>query len=80
LKKVEEMQMVSFEDIFQNSHPGMALHGLRVREGLTQQKMAKKLGVSQGLITMLEQNRRKISAKMARLIALVFDCSPKSFQ
>lgn len=45
------------------------LRGARFKEGLTQDELAKKIGTSPNLISLLENGRRSISLKMAEKLA-----------
>ena len=51
------------------------LHYLRIREGLSQSQLAKKLHCSAGLIGMYEQGRRMSSFEMEQNIADFFNVS-----
>jgi len=52
--------------------PGTALRGFRAREGLTQQQLAKKIRVTQGDISAMENGRRPIGKSIAARLAKVF--------
>lgn len=45
--------------------PGIALKGVRLRLGLTQKEMAKKIGVTQGDLSKMEKNERVIGKGLA---------------
>ena len=48
--------------------PGIALRGVRHRLGLTQKKMATKIGVGQGDLSKMEKGERPIGKKLAMRI------------
>ncbi|MDR1922627.1 MAG: helix-turn-helix domain-containing protein [Candidatus Adiutrix sp.] len=75
----EGEELFSFEEVFPDSHPGSRLRGLRVREGLTQKRMAEKLGLRQHHISEMEKGTRPISLEMAKRISKTFDISYKVF-
>lgn len=68
----------SFEEVFPEYHPGIALAGLRHREDLTQKQMAEKLGISQARLSEYERNKRRITIDMAKRIGEIFNISYKS--
>lgn len=70
--KESENVSLPWKSAFPDAHPGMALHGLRVREGLTQKEMAKKLGIAQSHISAMEKGTRTIGKAMAKKIVEVF--------
>jgi DNA-binding XRE family transcriptional regulator len=72
-------ELFSSAEIFSDSHPGSRLHGLRVREGLTQKDMANKLGVRQHHVSEMEKGKRVIGLEMAKRISSMFDVSYKAF-
>jgi DNA-binding XRE family transcriptional regulator len=70
---------VLWEEAFPDTHPGMALHGLRVREGLTQKVLAEKLGEKQSHISAMEKGTRSIGKTLAKKIADIFGADYRSF-
>lgn len=74
----EGEELFSSEEVFADAHPGSRLHGLRVREGLTQKDMADKLGVRQHHISEMEKGKRAIGLEMAKRISSMFDVSYKA--
>ena len=70
--KEPENISIPWKCAFSNAHPGLALHGLRIREGLTQKEMAKKLGIAQSNISAMEKGTRLIGKAMAKKIVEVF--------
>lgn len=69
------------EDLEKYGEVGVYLRGLRRREGLTQQQLAKKLGtrVSQHHISEMEHGKRKISIEMAKRLAAVLHADYRMF-
>lgn len=61
------------EDLEKHGEVGVYMRGLRMREGLTQKQLAKKLGkrVSQHHISEMENRKRKISVSMAKKLASI---------
>ncbi len=75
----EGEELLSFEEVFPNSHPGSRLRGLRAREGITQKQMAEQLGIRQHHISEMEKGTRPISVDMAKRISQTFNISYKVF-
>jgi len=65
-------ELYSSEEVFPEAHPGMALHGLRVKEGLTQAELARRLGLKQHRISEMETGKRPITVEMAKRIGSEF--------
>ncbi len=63
----------------QYTKPGALLKGLRMRENISQQEMAKKLSVTQSDISQMEHGKRIIGRKIAQRIASLFDIDYKIF-
>lgn len=63
---------IPWQKAFPDAHPGMALHGLRVREGLTQKELAAKIGVEQSHISAMENGKRLIGKALAKKIVEIF--------
>lgn len=63
---------IPWKDAFPGAQPGMALHGLRVREGLTQKALAEKLGEAQSHISAMEKGKRPIGKALAKKLAETF--------
>ena len=59
---------------------GAVLRGLRSRDGMTQQQLAKELRVTQGDISAMENGRRPIGKSMAARLAKVFKSDYRVFQ
>lgn len=69
------------EDLEKHGEIGVYLRGLRRREGLTQQQLAKKLGhgVSQHHISEMENGKRGVSVEMAKRLAKVLHTQYRMF-
>lgn len=82
--KVEEDQTVPIDNVLKSlddGRPDWAVHfkGLRQRENLTQQQMAKKLSITQGNVSEYEHGKRQIGKNMAKRIARVFHIDYRLF-
>lgn len=75
----EEEGFLSIAEVFPNASPGMALRGLRVREDITQKELAERLDIAQNMVSEMENNKRPITVKMAKMIDEVFDIPYKIF-
>ncbi len=74
----------SSEEVFAGLHAkygraGTVLRGFRAREGLTQQRLAEKIGATQGDISAMEHGRRPIGKSMAMRLAKVFKTDYRVF-
>lgn len=49
--------------------PGVCLAGSRVKEGLTQKQLSKLTGIAQGHISEMENGKRSIGKKRAKILA-----------
>jgi DNA-binding XRE family transcriptional regulator len=83
-KAVARSENVSAEDLFneydeKHTKAGALLKGLRAREGLSQIKFAKKIGVSQANLSKMENGTRAIGMIVAKRIAKVFDINKDYF-
>lgn len=58
---------------------GTVLRGLRVREGLTQEEFAQKIGCPQSWVSGWETGKRALGKKMAQKIAKVFKTDYRIF-
>jgi len=59
--------------------PGLALRGARAKAELTQEALAKKLGIPQYEISKMENEKRPISKKMARRLAKILKTDYRVF-
>ena len=62
-------ESVPWERIYPESSPKTALRGARYREGLTQRQLAEMTGIPQRHISEMENNKRSIGRKRARILA-----------
>ena len=67
------------KDIEKIGGPALALKGARVKEGITQKKLADLLGISQVYISQLENGQREINKSMAKKLEKVFNVNYKVF-
>ncbi len=58
----------------------VVLKGLRGREGLTQEQLAKKLDVSKSTISKMETGKKEISSEDAKKLAKALSTKPKMFE
>jgi transcriptional regulator with XRE-family HTH domain len=61
------------------TRPGAMLLGARTRDGLTQKKLAAKLGVSQPNVAAMESGKRPIGKGMAKRLAAIFKTDYRVF-
>lgn len=69
------------EDLQKRGDTGVYLRGIRLREGLTQKQLAKKLGhgVSQHHISEMENGKRSISKEMAKRLGEILHADYRVF-
>ena len=72
-------ELYTIEEVFPDAHPGTALRGLRVREGITQKQLAERVQITQTRVSEMENGVRPISIDMAKKIGNVFGVSYKVF-
>lgn len=82
--RADEDESISADVVFANvnkkyTKPGALLRGIRIREGLTQAEMAKKIKVTQSDISQMENGSRSIGRKIAQRIEKLFDVDYRSF-
>lgn len=75
----ENEEMLSIEEVFPEANPAMVLRGLRGKEDITQEELAKRLDITQNMVSEMENNKRPISLKMAKCIGKEFNISYKVF-
>ncbi len=69
-----------FKEINQKySKAGNVLAGLRLRDGMTQAQLAKKIGSSQSAVAAIENGTRGIGKSLAAKLAKVFKTNSKVF-
>jgi Predicted transcriptional regulators len=72
-------EIYSADEVFPEAHPGMTLRGFRVRDDMTQEELAERLGVKQARVSALESGTRPISLAMAKRLAEIFEVPYKVF-
>ena len=65
----EEPESVPWEEVYPDFNGSVALRGARKREALTQEELARLLGVSQTHISEMEHGKRPIGKDMAKRLA-----------
>ena len=75
----EGEELYTGEEVFPEGHPGMALRGLRTREGVTQKEFAARLGIRQHHVSEMEKGIRPITLEMAKRIGEAYNISYKVF-
>lgn len=58
----------------EGSSPASSLKAYRLRQGLTQQELSKKSGISQANISAMEKGRRPIGLGVAKKLAAILGC------
>ncbi|MRR17985.1 MAG: XRE family transcriptional regulator [Deltaproteobacteria bacterium] len=69
----------AFSEYSEQELPGVALSGARIKEGLTQRKLAEKLKITQGHVSEMEHGKRSIGKAMAKKIAYILNVDYKIF-
>jgi len=67
------------EKVFPGLHPGCAIRGLRLREGLTQAQLSGLIGVKRNNLSEMENGKRPIGKNMAKRLAKVLRTDYKVF-
>lgn len=75
----EGEELHTLEEVFPDAHPGKVVRGLRVKEDITQEELAKRLGIAQTRVSEIESGKRPISRAMAKRLAEAFHTSPRAF-
>ena len=75
----EGEELYTLEETFPDARPGKIVHGLRVKEDITQEELAKRLGIAQTRVSEIESGKRPISRNMAKRLGEAFNVSPKAF-
>lgn len=75
----EGEELYTGEEVFPEGYPGMALRGLRTREGITQKALAVRLGIRQHHVSEMEKGVRPITLEMAKRIGEAYNISYKVF-
>jgi DNA-binding XRE family transcriptional regulator len=74
-----EDESFSLAEVFPDLHPGNAIRGLRLREGLTQKQLAEVLGIKRNNLSEMENGKRPIGKNMAKRLAQVLRTNYKVF-
>jgi DNA-binding XRE family transcriptional regulator len=69
----------AFSEFSDEELPGVALSGARIKEGLTQKKLAERLRITQGHVSEMERGKRSIDKAMAKKIATVLNVDYRIF-
>jgi addiction module HigA family antidote len=72
-------ELFTFEEVFPDAHPGKILLGCRVRDGITQEELANRLGIKQHRISEIETGKRPITIEMAKRFAKSFGTDYRVF-
>ena len=75
----EESKSVSWKKVYPDFNPSIALRGARKRENLTQQALAKLMGINQTHISEMENRKRPIGKEMARRLAVILNVDYRIF-
>lgn len=63
----------------EKQRPGAMLHGARLKENMTQEQLAKKLGITQANLSKMENGTRAIGKKMALRFSKVLNVDYRLF-
>ena len=75
----KDEELIDADEVFPDAGPAKAPRGLRVKEDITQIELAKRLEVSQNMISDMEVGKRPISLRMAKRIGEAFNVPYKIF-
>jgi DNA-binding XRE family transcriptional regulator len=75
----EEHESVPWQEVYPDFNGSVALRGARKREELTQQELARLVGVSQTHISEMEHGKRPIGKDMARRLARILKADYRVF-
>lgn len=68
-----------FKQIESEMNAGIRLKIRRENKGMTQQNLSEKTGIAVSNISLMENNKRPIGAKIAKLLAAALSCNPSEF-
>jgi DNA-binding XRE family transcriptional regulator len=74
-----EDESLFLAEVFPDLHPGSAIRGLRLREGLTQEQLAGRLGIKRNNLSEMENGKRPIGKNMAKRLAEILHTNYKVF-
>lgn len=72
-----EESTIPWREAFPNYNPSVALKGARHKESLTQEQLAKLLGISRGTLSKMENNKRPINKQMAMCLSKILNINYK---
>ena len=72
-------ESVSWEEVYPEFNPGVALRGARKREALTQKELARLTRLSQTHISEMEHGKRSIGKEVAKRLAKVLRVNYRVF-
>ena len=75
----EASESISWEKVYPDFHPGVALRGAMKKEALTQRELARLLGVSRLSVFEMEQGKRPIDKEMAKRLGKVLKINYRVF-
>ena len=75
----EGEELHTLEEVFPDAHAGKVVHGLRVKEDITQEELAKRLGIAQTRVSEIESGKRPVSRNIAKKLSETFSVSPRMF-
>jgi DNA-binding XRE family transcriptional regulator len=70
---------IPLEEFLPELHPGSAIRGLRLREDLTQEQLARLLGIKRTNLSEMENGKRPIGKNMAKRLAQILKADYKVF-
>lgn len=74
-----DCESIPWKEVYPDFNPSIALRGARKRENLTQQALAKLVGINQTHISEMENRKRPIGKEMARRLAVVLGVDYRVF-
>lgn len=70
---------IDLNELFPELHSGSAIKGLRYREGLTQEQLARKINVKRHHISEMENGKRPVGKEMAKRLSAALGTDYKVF-
>jgi len=74
-----DCESIPWKEAYPDFNPSIALRGARKRENLTQQALAKLMGINQTHISEMENRKRPIGKEMAKRLAAVLNVDYRIF-
>lgn len=75
----EDEEVIAYIPPPPDKAPGLHLQGLRYRENMTQEQLARRVGIPRRHISEMENNRRPIGEENANKLAEAFNIDPRLF-